>query len=166
MRLRQFNWLQLSDATALEPAQFKDFLQVLRIAGYLQMEPPTGRGSRAIWTLVRDTGVETPRLRPDGTPLPPSGQQRLWAAIKVLQVFDVEGLSIGSGVPVSTAKRYATALTSAGYLVCQAGRYRLLPGRVTGPRAPAIRRGKRVYDPNLGREITAETWGELRGRRR
>lgn len=166
-RLRAFTWLDLSDATGLERAEFRDFLQALRQAGILDVSDAR-RGRRAIWTLLRDTGVETPRLRPDGTPLPPSGQQRLWAAIRSLQTFDIEGLALSAGTAASTAKRYATALASAGYLVSLGSRrYRLLPSRVTGPRAPAIRRPKRIYDPNLGREMTADTWAELpRGGRR
>ncbi|MEQ8346190.1 MAG: hypothetical protein RIB84_22395 [Sneathiellaceae bacterium] len=159
--LKSFTWLQLSDATGLEPQQFKDYLQVLRLAGLMDVSA-TDRGKRAVWTLLKDTGVETPRLRPDGTKLPPSGQQRLWSAIRSLQHFDIEGLALSANVPAETAKRYATALSSAGYLVSLGmRRYRLLGSRVTGPRAPAIRRGKRVYDANLGREMTAGEWAGL-----
>ena len=159
--LRSFTWLQLSDATGLEPEQFKDFLQVLRLAGQMDVSA-TDRGKRAVWTLLKDTGVETPRLRPDGTKLPPSGQQRLWTAIRTLQAFDLEGLALSAGVSVSTAERYAKHLRRAGYLVSLGSRrYRLLGRRITGPRAPAIRRGKSVYDPNLGHEMAAADWADL-----
>lgn len=165
-QLRRFTWLQLSDLTALQPEQFKDYLQALRHGGYLEVSE-AGRGKRAVWTLLRDTGVETPRLRPDGTPLPVTAQQRLWSAMRSLQTFDLPGLALSAGVPLSTAKRYATALARAGYLVSRPGHpYRLLPGRITGPRAPAVRRGKRIHDPHLGREVDAETWAELQGRRK
>lgn len=166
-RLRTFTWLQLSDATGLPPERMLDYLQALRQGGYLTVSRAQ-IGQRAVHRLVKDTGVETPRVRPDGSLLPPSRQQKLWAAMRSLQTFDVQGLALSAGVPVSTAQRYATALVRAGYLVSRRGHpYRLLPGRITGPRAPKILRGKRIHDPNLGREVTAESWAELpTGRRR
>jgi hypothetical protein len=75
----------------------------------------------------------------------------------------------GVVVTKETAKSYIGALYGAGYLLRVAeaysrgigkgnvqARYRLAPGKYTGPRPPMVQRTKQVYDPNLGEVVWKE----------
>jgi len=94
-----------------------------------------------------------------------TGQDRMWAAMKPLGSFTAAELSMSTGgaVPIDAAKSYVRRLASAGYLMViekshpgRLTRYRIRPGRDTGPRPPAVRRDKSVFDRNLGRVVGPE----------
>jgi hypothetical protein len=83
----------------------------------------------------------------------------MWRAMKIVKVFDRTELRVAAStdaVPVHghNVKAYVQPLARAGYLqVIRQGRrsrYRFIPTKDTGPRAPQIQRSGRVYDPNLG----------------
>lgn len=118
-----------------------------------------GSGKVRQYILARDTGAEVPRLRKDGSDLPPTAQQLLWEAMRILGEFTVGSLAANAStddvsVPVGTAASYVRHLLAAGYLTSRPGAgdspvYRMIED--TGGFAPLIQRTKVVFDPNLNR---------------
>ena len=120
------------------------------------------------WRLVRDEGIDAPRLKRDGSRVTNGlAQEQMWRALRVLacdlNARELAAHASTAAVPVtiSAAEHYITWLLAAGYLIrTRAGkglgragkgvtaRYRLDPARNTGPRPPMICRAKVVYDPN------------------
>lgn len=120
------------------------------------------------WTLVRDEGIDAPRLKRDGSRVTNGlAQEQMWRALRVLacdlNARELAAHASTAAVPVtlSAAEHYLTWLMAAGYLIrTRAGkglgkagkgvtaRYRLNLARNTGPRPPMICRAKVVYDPN------------------
>ncbi|BAK76463.1 hypothetical protein NH8B_2077 [Pseudogulbenkiania sp. NH8B] len=124
------------------------------------------------YSLTRDNGIEAPRLTKDGKVVKQGlGTEAMWRVMRIIGDFTCRELAAHastSEVKVSedSANSYIRALKLAGYLVVTAeaktrgigegrtlARYRLAPGRYTGPRPPMIQRTKNVYDPNLGKVV-------------
>jgi hypothetical protein len=146
-----------------------EYLAALIRGGYVKpgamvAAPTRGCGKVRSYSLVRDVGVDAPRLRKDGAELPPTAQERMWMQMKINKTFTVSGLVYAASlnappVPEATAASYVRHLEKAGYLVGTRweGRetsYRLVNN--TGGRPPMIQRTKVVYDPNLGRVVWHE----------
>ena len=147
------------------PDLIRDYLPRLVAAGIVGVVEPGARGKAVIYRLNRDCGVEPPRLTAEGAiDETPTDQERIWQAMKVLPVFDARDLQAGTGIVSAVSVRsYISMLARAGYLAVvepattrRLARYRLLRSRNTGPRPPVIRRGKVVFDPNLGRQVWPE----------
>ena len=136
---------------------------------YLDRSEDCGlRGELKTYVLVRDVGVDAPRVTKDGKPVTQGlGNELLWQAMKPLKEFDYVELvaavaerAAAAGIVVSaeTAKSYCTALERAGYLVLASAavpgrgkkraRYRFVRSADTGPRAPLITKQKEVLDGN------------------
>lgn len=123
-----------------------------------------GDGKVRQYALVRDTGVEAPRLRKDGSELPPTAQQLMWEAMRILGEFTACSLAASAStdevtVPVGTAASYVRHLLAAGYLTsrscdCGSPAYRMVED--TGGFAPLIQRTKVVFDPNLNQVMWHE----------
>ncbi len=117
---------------------------------------------RKIYALVRDCGVDAPRVRKDGTMFPPTGRERMWRALRILNEFTVTEILAaasqgGPDIAESEARRYCDTLVLGGYLRrIRPGRYRFIPARNTGGRAPQILRVKKLLDMNTG-EIAWES---------
>lgn len=126
------------------------------------------RSELLLYELVRDVGVEAPRVTKEGKPVTQGlGNELLWGAMKALREFDHAELVAAvaeaagkAGISVSgeTAKTYCTWLERAGYIALAApatvgrskARYRFNRARNTGPRAPLITKRKEVIDGNTG----------------
>jgi hypothetical protein len=164
-------WASLSCVAKVEMEPLKEYLQALTQGGYVESAASNEvkPGTEKIWMLVRDCGVEAPRLKADGTPVTQGrGTENMWHTLRRLADFNARELAAmasADGVTVAdaTAKKYIQALHKAGYLrrvepVKRIGgklgalpaRYRLIPGKYTGPRPPMIQRTRALYDPNLG----------------
>lgn len=120
------------------------------------------------WRLIRDEGIDAPRLKRDGSRVTNGlAQEQMWRTLRLLagdlNALELAGHASTAAVPVtvSAAEHYLTWLLAAGYLIrTSAGkglgkagkgvtaRYRLNLARNTGPRPPMICRAKVVYDPN------------------
>lgn len=120
-------------------------------------------GKARQYELVKDLGVEAPRLKDDGTPLPPTGQQNMWLALKIVGAVTPAELAayastLETAVTEPTAETYLRHLHAAGYLVISLrggmALYRLI--KDTGGFAPMIQRTKVVFDPNLQRVMWHE----------
>ena len=159
---------ELRDETLLTIDSVRDYLSGLAAAGYVERQAGNGRpGSPITWRLVRDIGVEAPRVRRDGTPVT-QGQKRenLWQAMRILRSFTPRELAVSARTPecmvgVTEAAEYCRYLHMAGYLSkSQPGTdlslsrgklgptYQMHATAFTGPRAPMIQRTRRVWDPN------------------
>lgn len=165
-----FRLAEVVDRTRQNKATIRSFLIGLWRAGVLSATPPERRGDATLYALANDPGSETPRLTRDGgLDTAPTHQERLWLAMKPLGSFTAPELvmACGNAVTNAQASSYIGRLAAAGYLVetepCRTvsgqnrrARYALRMGRDTGPRPPAVRRDKTVFDLNLGRVVGRE----------
>lgn len=159
--LRVFSMVDL-DPLGVERATAKSYVECLEAGGFLVREGESRRFQRIVYRLVRDVGIEAPRLRADGTPVV-QGQAReqMWRAMKMLCQFSFVDLAVSASteaVRVSEvdARDYVRHLSHAGYLAIlkpatptSKAVYRL--AKNTGPLSPMVTRAKVVFDPNLGR---------------
>ncbi|MEO5344198.1 MAG: hypothetical protein H7842_12850 [Gammaproteobacteria bacterium SHHR-1] len=129
---------------------------------------------RLTWELIRDQGLEAPRVNRQGQPVTAGrGNEAMWAQMRhFLSDFDYRELAAHASsrlhpVAGDSAKSYLHALAQAGYLIetraavrqtSSPARYRLDPRRNTGPRPPMVQRNKQLYDPNLGRIVWSDPY--------
>jgi hypothetical protein len=145
-----------------------DYLAGLASAGYLERKSPDGPGKCAAYRLVRDTGTDAPRVRPDGTEVTQGrGREQMWRTMRILGVFTPRELAITASteeikIAPNEAGHYINRLHAAGYLrLSSKGKpgykqgtgaqasYQFMRHMHTGPKAPQVQRNKQVYDPNL-----------------
>lgn len=146
------------------------YLKRLVKAGIAEQLPGTGRiGTPLVVRLINDQGPIAPALT-DGGKASRRGRvsDQMWRTIRMHKQIDCRDLAIYAsteGVPVAPviAQQYLIALHRAGYLhLVEPGRprhparYRLIPSKNSGPRAPRIIQMRGVYDDNLGRLIHAD----------
>jgi FAD/FMN-containing dehydrogenase len=166
-------WLE----TQLSKASIQDYLQGLSAAGYLRVAGTrtADYGSRAhVYQLMRDVGIEAPRVRRDGTEVTQGrGREQMWRTMRILGEFSSRDLAVNAStetcvIAEKEAKDYCYYLHLAGYLaVSRPGkgtgkggvltRYRFLAARYSGPKPPMIQRIKAVYDPNRSEVV----WSSL-----
>lgn len=153
-----FTITEIAKYTRLEVSTVRDYIIGLLKAGYL--------GGTKEYFLIKDTGVDAPRVRKDGTPVTQGrGRQQMWNAMRVLKTFTALELAFNASTEEhqtaeSEAKSYCLALFKAGYLVRRkASQYQLLAPMWTGPQPPQIQRTKQIYDPNLKRVV----WTQVKG---
>jgi len=116
-----------------------------------------------LWRLMRDVGVDAPRVTRDGKPVTQgAANEALWLAMKTLKEFDCRELAGAASagavkVGLNTARMYCYWLAFGGYLVIvhrghggAASRYRFVRSRDTGPRAPLVTSEHDVIDANTG----------------
>lgn len=157
---RLFTVAQIARASGANDKTVRDYLKGLEAAGYLQHEAAGGEGYPARWGLVRDIGVEAPRVRADGRPVTQGVvTEQLWRGMSILKDFTTADLleTASVRIPAETAKSYCQLLLACGYLRVlkraepvkgRLARYRLV--RNLGPRPPQVQRVKQVWDPNTG----------------
>lgn len=157
-------WASMSDT--MPRTRVDDYIRSLVAGGYLECQnPDRRRGVPAEYALVRDVGIEAPRVRRDGTTPPIPGREQLWRTLKIVGEFTAAELADAASTPQTpiertTAEEYCRFLKGGGYLQVArasapgvAARYRLIPSRWTGPQAPMIQRTKRLFDPNTGEVV-------------
>ena len=161
---------QLRGVVARE--RIRDYCQALQAGGYLvAAEMPDGAPG---WQLLRDPGIEPPRVRRDGTPVVMgAGREQCWRAMRILKEFGVRELLATANsdrwsIAEGEAADYCQRLARAGILLKDGHgaqvRYRLPISRYTGPRPLQIRRTKEVFDPNTGTLYSANGEVVERGR--
>ena len=157
LRLRTyFTARQIREETLLSMDSVREYVSGLEAAGYIARdEQDEDKPGPVVWYLVKDIGVEAPRVRKDGTPVTQGqGRENMWNAMRIMRTFTAFELAVASRtqdcfVEESTAADYAKHLCKAGYLSKRPnGIYLMLPSSYTGPLAPMIQRTKRVWDPN------------------
>ncbi|MGD9861499.1 MAG: hypothetical protein AB7D26_13095 [Marinobacterium sp.] len=145
------------------------------VAGGFVVKLTKGR-ELSVFQLIKDNGIEAPRLTRDGQPVTQGlGQEAMWRCLRMLGAMDSHQLALhaaSSGVEVkpTAAKRYLQALKKAGYLEIvkpcnrtkgQKEILRLIPRMDSGPRPPQIQRVGVVYDPNWNKVMHADEPEEL-----
>lgn len=149
----------------------RDYLKALEAGGYLA--PVTAEDGGPGWQLLRDTGVDAPRVREDGQEIViGAGREQCWRAMRILGTFGVAELvatastdrwAIAPGEAADYCDRLARVGILRRYKAAGGDRslYTLSPARYTGPKPPQIlrykpakdgqpARPKGVYDPNTG----------------
>ncbi len=161
-----FTVAELASATGANDKTVRDYLKALTAAGFLRSVPPATEGQAARWELIRDIGIEAPRVRPDGRPVTQgAATEQLWRGMSILKDFTMADLveTASIEIPLETAKSYCHLLLATGYLRVltkaepvrgRVARYRLI--RMNGPKPPQIQRVKQVYDPNTGEVFRPE----------
>lgn len=157
---------------AVKRERVQAYLRALAAGGYLvAVEMPDDAPG---YQILRDPGVEAPRVRPDGTPVTMGqGREALWRTLRILGVCTLRELVATAStaewtIAEAEARDYCDRLTRVGILTRERGPggtcYRLPPTRYSGPRPPRIRRTKEVYDPNTGTLYAADGTVLARGR--
>lgn len=181
-KLRSFTVSALALESGREREAVRTYVESLAKAGYLDITgteaAPTGgfiqktnpRNRPAnVYSLVRDIGIEAPRVKRDGTPcIQGRAREQMWRTMRNLGDFTPRDLALmasttESAVSEIDAADYVKHLAPAGYLVVtrkatpkKQAQYRFVAARWTGPKAPMIQRLKTVFDANLGKIV----WNE------
>lgn len=166
----------VDDCSNTHRASVQDFVARLVKAGIVGIDTDAAGKKPTLYRLIKKPN-ETPRLRRDGSSVPPSGQQQMWVAMRSLQQFDGDELAYAASTPETkvdpvAARSYITRLHAAGYLaVVSPGKvtggravWRFKPSMYTGPKAPQIMRTHFVFDPNRGAVVGDGTEVEEVGR--
>lgn len=160
--LGQFTARRLEKHSGTKMATIKEYLPALIKAGHVEAINELRPGAERLYALKEDCGADAPRLRRDGTSIPPDGRTRMWQALPVLSSFNPAELAHAASLPeapvaVREAEYYCRWLERGGYVLGGPGpRYIGVPSRRHGPKAPQVQRVKRLYDPNTG-EVLHET---------
>jgi len=172
---KDFTTMGIEKATVIDVFTIRTYVQVLELGGFIVQTNETVKVTdRKRFKLVRDVGVEAPRLDRKGKLIAPTGTENMWRTMRIMGDFNAVELATRASsadikVAEATAKSYLRALHTAGYLsIAEEGhpfvrgigakltRYRLSPSKYTGPRPPMIQRTKCIYDPNLGKIVWQE----------
>lgn len=153
--LRTVTVHETTDRCGVKEDAVRAYFTGLVAAGILGVLQRGTGGKHSVYTLKRDLGVHAPRVRKDGTFLPDSVRSRLWRAMPIFGIFTARELAMSTTLaesPVSRAEAldYCRWLAQAGYLRDLGDeKFRFVPARHTGVKAPQIVRVTQVYDPNI-----------------
>ena len=148
---------ELADVSVNHAAKI---LQAWMRAGYVERRPAEGQRRLFLFSLVRDNGLDAPRVNDQGKPLPPCSRELMWHTMRRLGTFTLKELCLHASVPERavpylTAKGFVQYLVLAGYLTemespapGRPARYHMRPGAWTGPRHPRILQVHKVLDAN------------------
>lgn len=155
---------KVSRISAQDDETVRDYLRALAKAGIVRLIKPMDRDG--LWELLQDEGAEAPRVNKAGKRLAPDAVECIWRSLRILgDLTAAEAVaqvaSAGAKISEEGARVYLQGLSLAGYVHREGGqsghpaRYRLLPGRNTGPLHPIYQRCTfaQVYDPNLDRVV-------------
>lgn len=166
-RLKSFTVRELYEGTTLKLDSVREYVAGLKYAGYVAAQVSDApfvpfKTQATVYTLVRDVGIDAPRVRKDGTPVTQGqGTANMWRTMRILGTFSARELAVSAStetcvIKENTAARYLRYLCDAGYLHNQKGLYRFLPSMHTGPKPPMIQNVKRVWDQNLKKVMWSE----------
>lgn len=169
-------WVASEDAERdINMGTIRDYRQALTNAGILGVAEASGRFKPGSYRLLKDEGLEAPRVRKDGSRVTMGlAQEQMWRTLR-LHTADTNARELAAhasteAVPVAlaAAEDYLQVLYHAGYLLCTRegrglgtkgngilARYRLRRERNTGPRPPMVCRTRVVYDPNEDKVVWA-----------
>ena len=147
-------------------ATARTYVHALEKGGYVERHPRSKDvHERVKWTLIKDVGINAPRLDRQGNQVPETKRAQMWRAIRILGVFDANAVLAttdeASAITLNDAKDYIHHLAKAKYLqeVSPASnggglaKYKLLSAMNTGPKPPMVQRVKQVFDPNLNKVV-------------
>lgn len=159
-----FRAYDISRRASVDDTTVRSYLQSLIKGEYIEVIDGAKFEEQTL-RLIRDIGAEAPAVTRDGKPSTAGkGTEAMWRSLRILGELDADELAAQASVVVPTttwtARSYLKWLKRAGYIIeVQASkpgkkaRYRLAPGKYTGPRPPMIQRIGQVFDPNLGEVV-------------
>lgn len=167
MRRREtFTVREIADATGYSTERVRAYVNACITAGYVKpvgivSEQQAGAREQRALTLVRDTGIEAPRIDRQGRPMPPSMREQLWRTARILKRFTLREIVIQAATEEcqpthKAASVYFGWLAKAGIVSRRRTRngvvYQLIASR-SGPLYPLVSRANgryRVIDRNTG----------------
>lgn len=141
----------------------KAWLKALELAGYVLVTDISAMNAVCAtyrYQLVRDIGQQPPHIDSNGQLKPVQASDLIWRTLRILKNANAHQIVASGSTPevtlkISNVRQYLRALYLAGYLKADSTRhsralatYQLIKN--TGPKAPQVKRGKKVYDANLG----------------
>lgn len=155
--LKTFTAQDLSRKSGETVDASRDYVRGLCAAGFVEPAGHSGAFKRASFNLVKDPGLDAPRVRRDGTIVPEPGRDRMWRSMRILKDFSIKDLVATASLqeaPIAEGEAafYCLCLARAGFLyeIQPNKRFRFLPSQYTGPRSPMVRRVREVVDANTG----------------
>lgn len=153
---------EIAEETGCEFETVYIYLRSLYRGGFLEIKRGNRFSRRISYRLLRDAGVEAPRLRADGTVCGGTATEAMWRTMKILKRFDIDILvahvRMTHEISRKTANQYTLALERAGYLSnigTQRDKYfQLLKN--TGAKAPQLMAVVEIYDPNINEIVLRE----------
>ena len=150
----------------LEETSIRTYLAALHKGGYLDVLQMGTRGVLNIYRLIKDCGVDAPRLRKDGQPVTQGrGRYQMWRSMAVIKAFTPAELANYASteehqVAIGEAASYCKEICKAGYLSARSdGSYMVVLAQRHGPHPPQVQRTKQIYDPNLKKVV----WSRVEG---
>lgn len=165
-----FTIQDVAATTDLSMEAVKSYVTALKRGKWLaQINDTRTRGVMKRYVLVRDNGIEAPRITLQGQ-LVTQGlvQEQLWRTMRLIGEFDHRQLAAQASTPshpvsLSATRDYLRHLAHAGYIRRVSGnrqgqliRWAFNHTHYTGPRPPIVQRTQSVYDPNLGKVVWQE----------
>jgi hypothetical protein len=178
-KIREMKIFSVTDlwmATRCSRDAIRDYLKGLTNADYVEFTAPTALFKGGYYKLIKDTGMEAPRVRRDGTPVTMGkGREQIWRALGIFaqkaRRFTFRDLTLNastqeSPVAESDVKHYLGFLAAANYLIVveegcpgKPARYLMFTRNWTGPRPPQVQRINQLYDPNKKKVVWSEDGG-------
>lgn len=137
------------------------WLDKWHIGGYVTRTANTNTNPTTyLYEVINDCGQQPPQVNSSGVPKKPSGNEIVWRTARILKNFNARQIiaSANDGDTMlneRAVRHYLFHLYEAGYITWHnandtksLAQYMLTVN--TGPKAPAVQRGKKVYDGNLG----------------
>lgn len=141
----------------------KAWLKALVLAGYVEATEETPMNAVCAtyrYKLIKDIGQQPPQIDGKGRIKPTAANDLIWRTLRILKNCNAHQIIASGSTPetllkISYVRQYLRALYLAGYLKAMPLRhpralasYQLIKN--TGPKAPEVQRGKKIYDGNLG----------------
>lgn len=153
----------------------RSYIKALEKAGFAERIGENRAARAPLIRLVKDCGAEAPAVTRSGEQSSTGRlNETMWRSLRILgdtsatELAD-QAAAVAGKASLGTAIQYLKWLHRAGYLLqtqaAQGGkngsraRYRLAPGKYTGPLAPMVQRGGQLYDPNLGEVVYSQMEG-------
>ena len=154
-----FAFKQLLWETDMHETSVRAYLQLLIKAGFIEQS-----GYR--YRLVKDNGIEAPRINSQGEVVTASSKsEAIWRSARILGEFDTRDIMTALTaleIPVSPAyvSDYLINLHKAGYIATikesqpgKKARYRFVASRYSGPKPPKVQRSTAIFDANLQKVV-------------
>jgi len=154
----------LANITNTEASVVYSYMRALIKARFVAVISATNAQEQTL-RLIKDIGAEAPAVTRSGNPSSSGkGTEAMWRSLRILGEMSADELaehaSTATSTALGTARLYLRWLKRAGYVVevspgvsGRPARYRLAPGKYTGPRPPMIQKVGQVFDPNLGQVV-------------
>lgn len=139
----------------------KAWLDKWKAAGYVARTADTSTYPTVyLYEVIHDCGQQPPKVDGKGIAKKPSANEVIWRTARILKSFNARQIIASANDGDTTLNeraisQYLLSLYDAGYITWtntddtqSLAQYLLTVN--TGPKAPEIRRGKKVYDGNLG----------------